>query len=83
MYRLHLDVPCGTDQKEAIRVAKLIIEDFKRGLAESTAAFDPFFNNNSIEIGVRLGNDEDRGTSNYLEFTSSGHCLNRKIKIKL
>lgn len=75
MYRLHIDVPCGTDQKEAIALAKDTLLQFKTCFENGPLQ--------GIEVGVRLGCDEDRGTSNYLEFTSSGHCLNKKIKIKL
>lgn len=73
MYRLHIDVPCGTDQKEAIALACDIINNFKLypGLLVGE------------EIGVRLGNDTDQGKKDYLRINENGHAANGKHKIIL
>lgn len=75
MYRLHIDVPCGTDQKEAIASAQQILADIQKFLA--------FTSLQGREIGVRLGCDEDRQKSNYLDLNENGHCSNKKTKITL
>lgn len=74
MYRLHLDVPCGTDQKEAIELANY----FKFWLLKS---FDGHTKTSGLEIGVRLGNDTDRSNKDYLRINENGHAANGKQKI--
>lgn len=75
MYRLHLDVPCGTDQEAAIAKAKEILQQFQMNM--------PVEHLVGVEIGVRLGSDEDRQKSNYLDINENGHCSNKKTKITL
>jgi hypothetical protein len=75
MYRLHIDVPCGTDQKEAIASAQQILADIQKFLA--------FTSLQGREIGVRLGEDTDRSKKDYLRINENGHAANGKQKVVL
>jgi hypothetical protein len=70
MYRIAIDSPLGEDQEKAITIAKKIAE---------------FLSTMKIEgvdfVQYRLANDWDRGTKNYLDIDSNGHCSNKKFKI--
>jgi hypothetical protein len=69
MFRLHIDIPLPYSEEEAIKMAKGII-----------ATLDP----NKLEvicIHYRLGHDEDRQKSNYLDKNENGHVSNKKCKI--
>jgi len=72
-YRLHIDIPidaCTVEEaqeKTKQILAELSVEHI-RHLAE--------------EINYRLGHDDDRQRSNYLEINSRGHCSSKKTKIK-
>lgn len=81
MYRLHLDVPLGEDQEEAIRVSRAIIKDVQRGITENTASFDNMFTKTPIEVNARLGNDASRYRSNFLDINENGHASNKKTKV--
>lgn len=75
MYRLHIDVPLGTNQVEAIALAKEIIHQSATQLASTHAI--------GLTMNYRLGNDEDRQKSNYLDIDSKGHCSNKKSSLKI
>lgn len=75
MYRLHIDVPCGTDQAEAIASAKQMLSDIQKFLA--------FTSLQGREIGARLGNDTDQGKKDYLRINENNHAANGKQKIIL
>ena len=69
MFRLHIDIPLPYTEEEAVRMAKDII-----------ATLNP----NKLEvdcINYRLGHDEDRQKSNYLDKNENGHVSNKKSKI--
>jgi len=83
MYRLHIDIPLGTSEENAIPAAKQLMEwhfadvdakdriqTISRGVELST-------------INYRLGHDEDRQKSNYLNINENGHASNKKIRIDL
>lgn len=73
-YRLHIDIPMSFDEGSAIQNAKFII-----GLLESNkSAMKQRGMNN---FNVRLGNDADRQSSNYLDKNANGHVSNKKIVI--
>ena len=73
-YRLHIDVPMSFDEASSIRNARFII-----GLLESNkSAMSQRGMNN---FNVRLGNDGDRQSSNYLDKNANGHVSNKKIVI--
>ena len=69
MFRLHIDIPLPYTEEEAVKMAKNII-----------ATLDP----NKLDvycINYRLGHDEDRQKSNYLDKNENGHVSNKKGKI--
>ena len=64
MYRLHIDIPLGSDEEEAIKQAKL--KTIVGGVEQ---------------VNYRLGHDEDRQKSNYLNKTENGHVTNKKTRL--
>ena len=70
-YRLHIDIPLGHDEEEAIELSKkLVSEGFKLPAEVKT-------------INYRLGHDEDRQKSNYLIKNENGHVSNKKTRIDI
>ena len=84
MYRLHVDIPLGHDEDTAKQVAEQIVHwVFRDGDAQERIqrlALDKF---DIQEINCRLGNDEDRQKSNYLDVNENGHTTNKKIRIRI
>jgi hypothetical protein len=69
MFRLHIDIPLPYTEEEAIKMANAIISSFN-------------LSNLDVEcINYRLGHDDDRQKSNYLDKTENGHVSNKKSKI--
>jgi hypothetical protein len=75
-YRLHIDIPfdaCSVE--EAQEKAKQLLNELS-------------INNNiklghlAEELNYRLGNDEDRQRSNYLDINHKGHCSSKKSTIR-
>jgi hypothetical protein len=73
-YRLHIDMPLGTDEQTAIRHSNLIIGMFNDRMGALRQMGIENFN-------VRLGNDTDRQKSNYLDKDENGHVSNKKLVI--
>jgi hypothetical protein len=71
-YRLHIDIPLSTDGKVPTEVVEKIMTVFDKS-------------NFCVEgiqcVNYRLGHDDDRQRSNYLDINENGHCSNRKSKI--
>jgi len=84
MYRLHVDIPLGHNEEIAKQVAGSIVRwVFQDGDAQERIqrlALDRF---DIKEINCRLGNDEDRQKSNYLDVNENGHTSNKKIRIRI
>ena len=74
-YRLHIDVPLVADMNESVAMSKQLIEIIKNSLVDN--------NIENIKINYRLGNDEDRQKSNYLNINENGHVSNKKSIIEL
>ena len=81
-YRLHIDIPLGQDEENAIKMAKQLMQwtfndvDCKERLLQLTGS--------EIEqVNYRLGHDEDRQKSNYLQKNDNGHVTNKKIRISI
>lgn len=75
-YRLHIDIPILTgDMNEAANVAKTIMEHIHAALSYQHDKFN--------SVNYRLGHDEDRQKSNYLDLNEKGHCSNKKLSIDL
>ena len=84
MYRLHVDIPLGHDEDIAKQVAEQVIQwVFRDEDAQGRIqrlALDKF---DIQEINCRLGNDDDRQKSNYLDVNENGHTTNKKIRIRI
>lgn len=79
MYRLHIDIPLGEDQEEAIRAAKLIVQ-YRLADPEARERLESLTGHTAVNY--RLGNDEDRQRSNYLDINENGHVSTRKTRIE-
>jgi hypothetical protein len=74
MYRLHIDIPASENQQAALQLTQNIMRDIERVLRE---------NYQGLEINFRLGNDQDRQKSNYLQMNENGHVNNKKTRIQI
>jgi hypothetical protein len=83
MYRLQIDIPLGHDEESAIATAKSIMQwhftdpEAKDKLRRMTRGSD------LTETNYRLGNDEDRQRSNYLDKNENGHVSTKKCRIDM
>lgn len=68
MFRLYLEIPLTDNEEESKQRAESLV----RAIVEKTTGFS------GVEIGYRLGNDEDRNKKNYLVKTDSGHATTKK-----
>ena len=76
-YRVHIDIPFDAiDPQEAQEIAKGILT--RLGLIDTN---DSPFTGSGLEVNYRLGHDDDRQRSNYLDMDAKGHCTHRKIRI--
>ena len=74
---MHIDIPLGSDQDDAISVSNQI-------MGHCLSQERDFFKSLDIEkINVRLGHDDDRQKSNYLKMNENGHVSNKKISIDI
>ena len=83
MYRLHIDIPLGTDEAVAIYKGNLLIQEL---IKEHPHRSDLTHINEKYQIeqvNYRLGHDEDRQKSNYFDKNENGHCTNKKTKISI
>lgn len=75
-YRLHIDIPLGTDEDIAIQLSEQMISTIATHVRTRSQI--------SPEIGgmnYRLGHDDDRQKSNYLMKNEDGHVNNKKIRL--
>ena len=72
-YRLHIDIPLSGDEEDAIAAAKRVIASFSAANAE--------YNLKIEQMNYRLGHDDDRQRSNYLDKNENGHVNNKKIRL--
>lgn len=72
-YRLHIDIPVGQDEEDAIAAAKRIIN--------SISASNRDYNLSIEVLNYRLGHDDDRQKSNYLDKNENGHVNNKKTRL--
>jgi hypothetical protein len=75
-YRLHIDIPIeACSVEEAQEKARQILSELcvREGMELSHL---------TEEVNYRLGHDDDRQRSNYLEIDSRGHCSSKKTKVK-
>ena len=74
-YRLFIDIPLGNNEEKAISASHVIMTTFlsdKNFFVDLTPKVD--------EVNYRLGYDEDRQRSNYLNKNENGHVSNKKNK---
>jgi hypothetical protein len=79
---MHIDIPLGIDQEKAIRLANEFIDTLgsannEMGLFCGGHGLDP------IQINYRLGRDDDRQKSNYLNMNAGGHVNNKKTRLTI
>lgn len=75
MFRLHIDIPLEMTEAEAAKASMEIISMLNIHHRLNTIGV--------CQINYRLGHDEDRQKSNYLDKTPSGHVTCKKCKIDL
>ena len=78
-YRLHIDIPLGSDEEEAIKNTESIMRIF-RSSRNSDLMWSAL---NVSQVNYRLGHDEDRQKSNYLDKNENGHVSNKKTRIDI
>jgi hypothetical protein len=76
MFRLHIDIPIPASEEEAIDSSKRIME-----LLQYMIRSKSFGNFDIEQVNYRLGHDDDRQKSNYLDKNDNGHVSNKKSKI--
>jgi len=81
MYRLHIDIPLGEDEDTSIYKSKLLIQEFLNSHRESIQHLNEKYD--VEQLNYRLGYDDDRQNSNYLDKNENGHCSNKKTKISI
>ena len=81
MYRLHIDIPLGTDEDNAVYKSKLLIQEFLDSHRDSLEHLNEKYD--VEQVNYRLGHDEDRQKSNYLKKNENGHVSNKKIRISI
>ena len=81
MYRLHIDIPLGPNEDDAIQqVADLMKWHFEDKDAQEKIKY---LMGNVDTVNYRLGHDQDRQKSNYLTKNENGHVSNKKIRLTL
>jgi hypothetical protein len=76
-YRLHIDIPLGSSEQEAIQKTQKLMD----WLFLSESSVSDMKNFDVSQINYRLGYDDDRQRSNYLMKNENGHVSNKKCKI--
>ncbi len=75
-YRLHIDIPVEACTVEEAQ------EKTKQILSELCIHESMRLSHLTEEVNFRLGHDDDRQRSNYLEIDPRGHCSSKKTKIR-
>ena len=83
MYRLHIDIPIGIDEEKAVSATKQLMEWYFVDIDAKDRIKRLAHNVDLSTINYRLGHDEDRQKSNYLDINENGHASNKKIRINL
>jgi|TARA_R110000851_G_scaffold325272_1_gene493127 hypothetical protein len=76
MYRLHIDIPLGIDEDEAIRIATHMISSIAVHVGDRAKLDDQI-----AGMNYRLGRDDDRQKSNYFNKDMEGHVNNKKTRL--
>lgn len=75
MYRLHIDIPLGTNERS---LAVAFVEKFM-GLVSTM--FSP--KKYGIQVGYRLGHDNDSNKKNHLRLDENGHVGTTKDYLEI
>lgn len=75
-YRLHIDIPVGTSEPQAVRIAQQMISSIATHVQLRSKIEEDVKGMN-----YRLGNDDDRQKSNYLMVDDEGHVNNKKCRL--
>lgn len=75
-YRLHIDIPLPLSEVDAITVTETVM-----AVLQSPHLLQELQSRGVSSINYRLGHDEDRQRSNYLQKTPSGHVTCHKSRI--
>jgi len=77
-YRLHIDIPLGTDEEQAIAMSHTLIGKYTNDVHTR------LMEHMGIEqFNYRLGYDEDRQKSNYLDKNENDHVSNKKTRVAI
>ena len=77
-YRLHIDIPLTMSEIDSVNISKLVVGMFIDKKTEECLKHLGI-----KEVNYRLGNDDDRQRSNYLDINENGHCSNKKSRVPL
>lgn len=75
-YRLHIDIPLPLSEVDAITVTETVM-----AVLQSPQLLQELQSRGVSSVNYRLGHDEDRQRSNYLQKTPSGHVTCHKSRI--
>jgi hypothetical protein len=75
-YRLHIDIPVGTNEEEAIRIATHMISSIAVHVGDRAK-----IDSEITGMNYRLGHDNDRQKSNYFNKDMEGHVNNKKTRL--
>ena len=83
-YRLHIDIPLGDNEDVARFISKQIVH-WMFDDQEARARLNHLaMGEREIEkINYRLGHDDDRQKSNYLQVNENGHINNKKSRLNI
>jgi len=73
---MFIDFPISINEEESVLVAKQFLQ-----IMEQNSNF--FARHGIMKIGYRLGHDEDRQKSNYLDKNFNGHVSSRKLALDI
>tara|TARA_B100001094_G_C17762220_1_gene590944 strand:+ start:369 stop:629 length:261 start_codon:yes stop_codon:yes gene_type:complete len=82
-YRLHIDIPLGTDEEKALKAAKSLVAWYFNDIDAKERIQRLASDTDITTINYRLGHDEDRQKSNYLDVNENGHASNKKTRIEI
>jgi len=75
-YRIHIDVPLGTNEPEAVRMAQQLVSTIAVHVQNRSK-----IDSDIQGMNYRLGHDDDRQKSNYLMVDEEGHVNNKKCRL--
>ena len=79
-YRLHIDIPLGDNEEQAVATANLLIDWC---FHDDRHQVDKMKIHGVSKVNYRLGYDDDRQKSNYLDKNENEHVSTRKSRIQL